>query len=152
MTVEASFMEMIHFAPLSISMHSNKNSSLATDPADVQPCPLTSAIERPYSHHHLNISTTAWSHDCLYPMHSGEGAGLITRLLCAKELLPRKGGGGANGNSESRTLRGAPPLRDVAGWLDMDVQQWIRREMVFVLRRGSCELVVGDRCQQERHV
>ena len=51
---------------------------------------LTSAIERPYSHHHLNISTTAWGHDCLYPMHSGE---LITRLLRAEELLPRKGGG-----------------------------------------------------------
>ena len=76
---------------------------------------LTSAIERPYSHHHLNISTTAWGHDCLYPMHSGE---LITRLLRAEELLPRKGGGAQTG-TPNRERYGERRLyeKSQAGWI-----------------------------------
>jgi hypothetical protein len=32
---------------------------------------LTSTIERPYSHHHLDISTSSWRHFALYPIHLG---------------------------------------------------------------------------------
>ena len=84
------------------------------------------------------------------PCTRGEGAELITRLLCAKELLPRKGGG------RKRELRIANATGSAAFMrsrrLDMNVQQCIRRDAVFVLREVSYELIVGDRCQQERHV
>jgi hypothetical protein len=31
---------------------------------------LTSAIERPHPHHHLDVSTAAWSHGYLFSMQS----------------------------------------------------------------------------------